>query len=34
MNVVIFMLIWIFAALVAAALWHALVGGNNNYPKQ
>jgi hypothetical protein len=33
-EVITFALIWIFAALVTATLWHAAVGGNDddNYP--
>jgi len=34
MNAVIFILIWIFVALVVAALWHSIISWNNdNYPK-
>jgi len=33
-SIVTLLLIWIFAALVLAALWHAIVSGNDdNYPK-
>jgi hypothetical protein len=33
-EVITFALIWIFAALVTATLWHAAVGGrdDDNYP--
>jgi len=34
MNAVIFILIWVFAALVVAALWHSIITRNDdNYPK-
>jgi hypothetical protein len=34
MSAVIFILIWISAALVVAALWHTIVSwANDNYPK-